>query len=539
MASRVRLWSWLLGAFGLSLAFTVQPFRYGDEWWHIALGHLILAHGIPAHEPFSIITPQHPWVEQQWLYEIVLARIDDIFGAGGASVLMGLAGSLAMLIAVLAVGRDVVTGGAWRAAALVLGAAIAAPELGVRGEVISVLGFACVLLVLSRWHDGRSRAVWFLPPLFLLWANLHAGFVAGLALLVFTLMTTTPAKRPPATRVLAIAAGAAAIIAVVGGLLAGMAVAVVLFWLLGAGTPARGSRRSLVIATVVSLLITLVNPAGPGLWGYIADTFSNPILASNVSEWRSPDFHDNFNRLILAAALLLGVLWTLSPRRRTDAVLLGTGVFALSLQAIRNAALLGVVTAAQLTEHGPAAWSARMRGTRLRLRPLPAPLAAAVAVVVAALSLTTVAEGVSGTAALDYENQTRPAAAVLYAASHHPGAPLFSTDGDAGYIAYRLPGQRVVFVYDEEGIFGDAVLTDYLDIVNLQTDDWYKRLTGHGLSAAVLPSQAAITSALLEKGWTVECMQRQGTSESGWVVLAAGGPAPSTAPPDLGAAPSC
>ena len=53
--------AWLVAGFCVTLPLTVQLFRYGDEWWHIALGRLILSHGIPGVEPFSFVATQHPW----------------------------------------------------------------------------------------------------------------------------------------------------------------------------------------------------------------------------------------------------------------------------------------------------------------------------------------------------------------------------------------------------------------------------------------------------------------------------------------------
>ena len=66
----VRRNAWVIGAAVLSLVLTVQPFRDSDVWWHLAIGHYILAHGIPAVEPFSFLHAANPWVGQQWLYEV-------------------------------------------------------------------------------------------------------------------------------------------------------------------------------------------------------------------------------------------------------------------------------------------------------------------------------------------------------------------------------------------------------------------------------------------------------------------------------------
>ena len=85
-AARLSGAAWLLGGFCVTLPFTIQLFSSGDEWWHLALGRLILSHGIPTTEPFSFVATQHPWVEQQWLYEVILASLVRLGGDGLASL---------------------------------------------------------------------------------------------------------------------------------------------------------------------------------------------------------------------------------------------------------------------------------------------------------------------------------------------------------------------------------------------------------------------------------------------------------------------
>src|SRR5438874_8967695 len=174
---------WVSGAALLLLAITVQPFRDPDVWWHLALGRYILDHGIPVREPFSFLAAAHPWVDQQWLYEVGLYRVVSAGGAGLASLLMGCIAVLALAIAALSVPRGARLGGAWLAAATVLSGLVMSEVLGVRGQVLTLLGTSIVLLVVTRWREGSKRALWALPPVFLLWANLHAGFVVGFAVL--------------------------------------------------------------------------------------------------------------------------------------------------------------------------------------------------------------------------------------------------------------------------------------------------------------------------------------------------------------------
>ena len=66
---------------------------------------------------------------------------------------------------------------------LVVAALAANPIWGPRDQMVDFT-FSCLLLLSVERHLIRGgRALWVLPPLFLLWTNLHGGFVLGLAFL--------------------------------------------------------------------------------------------------------------------------------------------------------------------------------------------------------------------------------------------------------------------------------------------------------------------------------------------------------------------
>jgi hypothetical protein len=539
--SRTVAAAWLVAGFCATLPFTVQLFRYGDEWWHVALGRLILSQGIPSVEPFSFVATQHPWVEQQWLYEVILASLVRLGGDGLASLTLGLVGSLALLVAALAVPRSARISRGWAAVAMVLGGVMAGMALGVRAETVSALGVALTLLIVARWREGGRWAVWLLPPLYLLWANLHAGFIAGLAVLAFTLVIHRPARGRPAplsaNLSLAVIAVGAAAAAVLLGLVAG-AVVLVGLWAVFRPVPLAPEvrRRPLAVASLVAAALTLVNPAGPGLYGYIAETLGNPLLSQLVSEWQSPNFHDTLTRLIEVVAALLVLVWLTGRRPRVPDVLLATAAFLFTLQAVRNVSLFAVVAIPQLAEYGQAAWTATApRRLRLRLgERRPAALAGIAALAVSAASIAAMLPQVSASAAAEFEQTHEPEAAADYVATHFPGQRLLSSDTDAGYLAYRFPSGRVVFVYDEIGIFGTGPITDEVDIATV-SGDWQAVLARYDVRHAVLSATGADVSALLELGWTVNCYD----GPSARVVMSAGGAPPTGIPPPPSDAPAC
>jgi len=535
--------AWLGTAFCVSLLVTVQSLHHGDEWWHLALGQLILNGGIPASEPFSFVATQHPWVDPQWLLEGLLALLVKAGGDGLASLVLGLAGSLALLLAALAVPKAARVPPGWRAAAMLLGGVTGGVAMGVGGQTITALGVAATLLILRRWRDGSRRAVWLLPPLYLLWANLDPAFVAGLLILACTLLIhrATGGRRgapawSPATSLAVIGVGAAAA-TVLGSLGLGVA-ALVLLWAAFRPVPVEpGSRRrSLLLASALAALVTLANPAGPGLYGYVAETLGNPMLSQLLAGWQSPNFHDMVTRLIEIVAGLLPLCWLLARRVRVPDALLATALFLVTLQAVGAVSLFALAAIPQLAEYGWAAWHQRAPGglqRRLGVRVAP-PVAVAVAVALSGVSLAVVVPRTSSAAAVRFESANEPRAAAAYVALHFPGQRLLSSDSDASYLAYRFPSQRVVFVYDEIGIFGTGPLTDYHNLANL-SGDWKGLLVTYHLNHAVLSATSVDAAALLELGWTVDCYD----AASDRVVMSAGGGPPTASPPAPREAASC
>jgi hypothetical protein len=144
--------AWIAAAAAVVLVLTVQPFSDTDVWWHLALGRLITTSGIPAHEPFSFLPAAHAWVGQQWLYEVTLAGLVGAGGAALASLVMGLAAVAAVVLAALAIPRSSRVTGPWLALAMVITGLMLNSVVGVSSSVISVLGVAVVLFVISRWR---------------------------------------------------------------------------------------------------------------------------------------------------------------------------------------------------------------------------------------------------------------------------------------------------------------------------------------------------------------------------------------------------
>jgi len=172
----------LLAALALFVV-TVASFReFGhDAWWHLATGDWILQHHeIPRADPFSSTARGEPWVDHEWGFQILLSLIHRATGVPGLVAfrvgVVVLAGAL-LVAALLAEGLSLPV-----AALLVaLAAEAARVRFQIRPELATLL--LCTLLVSLFSERSGRRLLALAAPLFVLWANLHPGFLLGLVLL--------------------------------------------------------------------------------------------------------------------------------------------------------------------------------------------------------------------------------------------------------------------------------------------------------------------------------------------------------------------
>ncbi len=169
-----------LGLFTMAARGVTDP----DVWWHLRTGQLMLQdHHLFHTDPYSFTRFGQPWVNHEWLSEILIFGLYRISGFGG--LIVGFAvviASTLLLVFVRSAGRP------YLAALMTLWGAIAsAPAWGVRPQMFSLL-LASIFLLLLEASGKRPSLLWWIPTLMLLWVNLHAGYPIGLAFVALYLI---------------------------------------------------------------------------------------------------------------------------------------------------------------------------------------------------------------------------------------------------------------------------------------------------------------------------------------------------------------
>jgi tetratricopeptide (TPR) repeat protein len=163
-----------------------------DMWWQLAAGRYIAATGhIARTEVFSYTALGAPWIYPQGAGLLFYA----LYSLGGF-VLLSLLSALALAGIALLLARK---GGLLRCAIVALAIPVISLTTTVRANLFTSVLASVFLTIL--YEDLNP---WLLPPLMLLWVNLHPGFIYGLALTAgFALIR--PRKLGPAAAATAIA----------------------------------------------------------------------------------------------------------------------------------------------------------------------------------------------------------------------------------------------------------------------------------------------------------------------------------------------
>src|SRR4029077_9304250 len=117
-------------------------------------------------DPYSFTRFGQPWVNHEWLSQILLYSVYRAAGFGGLMIAIGIViAATFLLVFARCPGRP------YLAALMTLWGAVASvPTWGVRPQIFSLL-LASVFLVLLDASFKRPSLLWWLPPLMLLWVN--------------------------------------------------------------------------------------------------------------------------------------------------------------------------------------------------------------------------------------------------------------------------------------------------------------------------------------------------------------------------------
>ncbi|MBI4672951.1 MAG: hypothetical protein HY741_14950 [Chloroflexi bacterium] len=466
----------------------------GDLGRHLTVGNYILdTRTILVQDVFSHTRYGERLVLHEWLSEVVYALAYRAAGLNGVAWLTALL--LASIYSVLAVGLRALG----VSAPLAFLAALAAYFTGIihhlpRPHLFSLLCLTLLLLAcevyrhqesmhagitprftfhVSRLTFDVSRFTFdvsrFLPlilflPVMLLWANFNGAFV--LAFLTLGMYC-------------------------VGAVLE------------------RETRRALVFFAflVLAFLVSLVNPYGIGLPQHVFGFMGNRFLVDNTVEYLAPNFHAANTWLFAAWILFSIILFGRNTTRVAWTSLIVLSVWtAFGLYSARNITNYAMVVALVTVPVAEVWLTTRVPSLRVRFDNLNAlvPIAGGWVwgVIVVALLMGLQASGakfdVRGAGNV-FTAPTFPVNAVDFLQQHLPQGKMFNEYTWGGYLEYRLFPQQRVFIDGDNDFFGEALVREYLDVINAR-GSWETILEKYDVRWVIVPPQRALTEELARLG---------------------------------------
>ena len=296
----------MLGIISFAVILAAHNISDSDLWGKLAIGAHVWRFGtVPDHDTFAF-TPVLPhYIEHEWGAGTIFFGVLKFFGPAGLMLLKILL-AFGALLAALAVGRK--NGCAWEIL-LLLALPVAWCELigyipVIRSHAFTYCFFAVTLLGLEAIRAGNKWPLFILPPLFLVWSNVHGGFVAGL--------------------------GTIGVYAAFAGF----------------------TRRHFKLFLTAGLLcsaMTLINIYGLKFWTYLIPALLNQ--RPSIAEWQplplfADDFFNSFRCLFALVVLVLGFGWRHVQQKNWPGLVMLAITACLAWRSRRHAPFFGVAALA-------------------------------------------------------------------------------------------------------------------------------------------------------------------------------------------------
>jgi len=450
--------------FGLA-AMTARSATDPDLWWHLRSGQWIVETGhVPHTDPFSFTRGGHAWVAHEWLSEVIFYGLWKVAGIPALIIFSSLITTAGFLLLYWRCPAPA----HWAAAATVLGAWASAPCWGTRPQMFTFTLASLFLWLLEQADDCPWQLLW-IPPLFLLWVNLHGGFAVGPVVMLLY------------------AAG-----------LACEAVAGTTPW-----HTARGIMGRVLLAILACFALVPLNPSGARLYRYPLETVNAATLRGLIVEWLSPDFHQSMYLPCLIVIMLLTVCLAWSRFAVKGRVLLPLFFMLLSaLDAVRHIPIFVLIAipviAGALSDCSESTQLNSSRPTNPRFRPR---LNQAVVILMIAFTAWRWTSLVRDQPAR--EAALFPQRAVDFLRANHQPTRLFAYYDWGGYALAKLYPQYRVFVDGRSDLYGDDILSQSQTAVLLH-NGWRGILDDWNVDTILIPIDFALTQALfMDSGWAV------------------------------------
>ncbi|MGD9580545.1 MAG: hypothetical protein AB7V50_04175, partial [Vampirovibrionia bacterium] len=228
-----------------------------DINWLLRTGEYIYTHNfqLPDKDIFSYTNPNRPWILYQWLFEVITYLTFSIGSFNGLALFAIGIYSLTFTLLFILIKRLNVN---YLYTIIPLSIAIWGTNVNwyTRPAIITYL-FTCLILLILNYSETKNyKFLWFIPLIFLIWANCHLGFEFGIILIItYSIYKAIQYMYNKSLSDIKLVTTA-------------------------------------IYISILSIIATFINPYGIKLYIYMFNLANSPFMNQNIQELTSPDFHN-------------------------------------------------------------------------------------------------------------------------------------------------------------------------------------------------------------------------------------------------------
>ncbi|MEI7999463.1 MAG: hypothetical protein WCH62_08170, partial [Candidatus Omnitrophota bacterium] len=185
--------NYIIGVLAIGVVFGLMAFLASlevkdlDLWLHLKMGLFITQfHSVPAFDILSCTISGKPWVNHEWLFQVVANQVSQNWGFDGLinmQITVVFVTFLILLFLGYSKDRQFIT-----AFSLLAVLFVYETRFTIRPDIYSLLFFVLFVWILS-WFINRSWSLWALVIIQVLWTNMHGFFFFGPVLVLVAILS--------------------------------------------------------------------------------------------------------------------------------------------------------------------------------------------------------------------------------------------------------------------------------------------------------------------------------------------------------------
>jgi len=260
-------WFMILFSITIFLIYLLPPIDT-DLGWHLRYGeHIWKTQTVWKTNEIGFFLKNYQWAHSRNLSQLLIFVVFNYFGFWGLTLLNALIMTLIFLFVYKSYSKRIIF--LTLSSIFIFLISNAVTNLGLRSQLFTFLGISFLFYYLLANQNFTWKRIFLFPLIFLVWANLHGGFVLGFVLLIFALLEKIILEKVIRKNIEPI--------------------------------------LKLTIAITASFLATLINPFGIKTYSEIFRHSWYP-LNKLIAEWLPPSKTDVFLILISASLVFFGLI---------------------------------------------------------------------------------------------------------------------------------------------------------------------------------------------------------------------------------------